>query len=31
MTKDVSEEDLMACGGVMDVFIEGSNVKTYIE
>ncbi|WP_418750980.1 XdhC family protein [Frisingicoccus sp.] len=31
MTKDISEEDLMACGGVMDVFIEGSNVKTYIE
>ncbi len=31
MTKDVSEEDVMVCGGVMDVLIEGNNIKTYAE
>ena len=25
MTKDVSEEDAMVCGGVMDVLIEGTS------
>ena len=31
MTKDVSEENVMVCGGVMDVLIEGNNIKTYAE